>query len=113
MCRGVQHQPKPNFPGLKDDGCRKKFRQGVSINIGLQTKKRVDDADSFTKCIQDAAKKTLLVSTPKKNASASAETRPTFNSACVARTGDFTEGERLRRRLRRQLKRDRTNERQE
>ncbi|KAK6764572.1 hypothetical protein RB195_024771 [Necator americanus] len=88
------------------------FRQRVSINIELRTKKRVDEADSSTKCIQDAAKKTLPVFAPRKKfAFASAETVSMYSSACVARTtGDFSQEKRLRRGLRRQLKRDRENE---
>ncbi|KAK6759066.1 hypothetical protein RB195_016343 [Necator americanus] len=58
---------------------------------------------------QDAAKKTFSVPTPeKKFASASAETRSTYDSPCVARTtGDLRQEKRLRRRLCRQLKRNR------
>ncbi|KAK6749533.1 hypothetical protein RB195_001881 [Necator americanus] len=74
--RGVQHHPKLSSAGLEEDECRRKFSQRVSINILLPTKKRADNANSFTKCIQDAAKKKLAVSTPRKKfAFASAETR--------------------------------------
>ncbi|KAK6762449.1 hypothetical protein RB195_023245 [Necator americanus] len=46
----------------------------------------------------------------KKFAFASVETRPTYNSVCVARsTDDFNQEKRLRRKLRRQLQQDRDN----
>ncbi|KAK6734600.1 hypothetical protein RB195_018034 [Necator americanus] len=57
--RRAQHQPKLDLPGLKNEHCRKKFRQRVSISIGLGIKRKVEDLDSFTKCILEAAKKTL------------------------------------------------------
>ncbi|KAK6732001.1 hypothetical protein RB195_008070 [Necator americanus] len=100
---------------LKDNECRKKFRQRVLINIGLCTKKRADDADSFTKCTQDAAKKTLpVLAARKKFAHASAEARSMYNSVSVACTntalGGFIQYRRLRRRLRRQLERVREDE---
>ncbi|KAK6744247.1 hypothetical protein RB195_011135 [Necator americanus] len=44
---------------LKDEECRSKFRQRVSIHVGVRTWKKLCDAESFTKCIQDAEKKTL------------------------------------------------------
>ncbi|KAK6762566.1 hypothetical protein RB195_023334 [Necator americanus] len=48
---------------------------------------------------------------PKKFAFASAETKSTYNSVCVARTtGDFSQENHLKRRLRRQLKRDGGNQ---
>ncbi|KAK6751206.1 hypothetical protein RB195_002903 [Necator americanus] len=49
--RGVHLQPKIDMVGLKDDECRTKSRQLVSINVGVRTKKKLSDADSFTKCI--------------------------------------------------------------
>ncbi|KAK6763048.1 hypothetical protein RB195_023663 [Necator americanus] len=79
--------------GLKDEEYRTNFRQHVSIHVGVRTRKKLSDADSFTKCIQDAANKTLPVLLPRKNA------------------GDFNQEERLRRKLRRQLQQDRDNER--
>ncbi|KAK6762403.1 hypothetical protein RB195_023209 [Necator americanus] len=76
--------------------------------LDYQTRKRVDDADSLTECIQDAAKKTFPVLAPRKKY---LRTISTFNSLCVARiTVDFNREKRLRRRLRRQLKRDHENE---
>ncbi|KAK6744134.1 hypothetical protein RB195_011068 [Necator americanus] len=98
--------------GLKDDECRTKFRQRVSIHVGVRTRKKLSDADSFTKCIQDAARETLPVLLPRKKfAFASAETESTYNSVCVARSaGDFIQEKRLRRKLRRQLQQDRDNE---
>ncbi|KAK6737021.1 hypothetical protein RB195_019611 [Necator americanus] len=91
--RGVPLQPKIDMAGLKDDECRRKFRQRVSIHVGVRTRKKLSDAHSFTKCIQDAARETLPVLLPRKNA------------------GDFNQEKRLRRKLRRQLQQDRDNER--
>ncbi|KAK6748382.1 hypothetical protein RB195_001169 [Necator americanus] len=110
--RGAHHQPKLDLVGLKNDECRKKFHQRASINIGLRNRKSVDDADSFTKCIHDAAKKTLPVSAPwKKFTLTSTKTISTYNSVCVARTsGDFAQEKGLRRKLLHQLKRGRENE---
>ncbi|KAK6757309.1 hypothetical protein RB195_015249 [Necator americanus] len=71
------------------------------------------DADSFTKCIQNAARETLPVLLPRKKfAVAAAETKSTYNSVCVARrAGYFNQEERLGRKLRaRQLQQDRDNE---
>ncbi|KAK6738004.1 hypothetical protein RB195_020224 [Necator americanus] len=98
--------------GLKDDECRRKFRQRVSIHVGVRTRKKLSDADSFTKCIQDAARETLPVLLPRKKfAFASAETKSRYNSVCVSRSaGDFNQEKRLRRKLRRQLQQDRDNE---
>ncbi|KAK6734129.1 hypothetical protein RB195_017730 [Necator americanus] len=98
--------------GLKDDECRTKFRQRVSIHVGVQTRKKLSDADSFTKCVQDAARETFPVLLPRKKfAFASAETKSTYNSVCVARSaGDFNQEKRLRRKLRRQLQQDGDNE---
>ncbi|KAK6761000.1 hypothetical protein RB195_022175 [Necator americanus] len=95
------HQPKIDLASLRNEECRKKFRQRVSINIGLRTRKTVERCDSFTKCIKDASKKTSLVSAPmKKFTFAFAETIPTYNSVFVARTtGDFRKGKRLGRML--------------
>ncbi|KAK6735976.1 hypothetical protein RB195_018940 [Necator americanus] len=110
--RGVSLQPKIDMTGLKDDECRRKFRQRVSIHVGVRTRKKLCDADSFTNCIQDAARETLPVPLPwKKFAFASAETKSTYNSVCVARcAGDFNQEKRLRSKLRRQLQQDRHNE---
>ncbi|KAK6736321.1 hypothetical protein RB195_019164 [Necator americanus] len=110
--RGVPLQPKIDRSGLKDDECRSKFRQHVSIHVGVRTRKKLNDADSFTKCIQDAARETLPVLLPRKKfAFASAETKSTYNSLCVARSaGDVNQEKRLRRKLRRQLQQDRGNE---
>ncbi|KAK6764781.1 hypothetical protein RB195_024923 [Necator americanus] len=90
--RGVPLQPKIDMAGLKDDECRTKFRQRVSIHVGVRTRKKLSDADSFTKCIQDAARETLPVLLPRKNA------------------GDFNQEKRLRRKLRRQLQKECENE---
>ncbi|KAK6730833.1 hypothetical protein RB195_007353 [Necator americanus] len=110
--RGVPLQPKIDTAGLKDDECRRKFRQHVFIHVGVRTSKKLSDADSFTKCIQDAAKETLPVLLQRKKfAFASAETKSTYNSVYVARSaGDFNQEKRLRRKLRRQLQQDRDNE---
>ncbi|KAK6738361.1 hypothetical protein RB195_020463 [Necator americanus] len=96
--RGVPLQPKIDMAGLKDDECRTKFR--VSIHVGVRTRKKLSDADSFAKCIQDAAGETLPALLPrKKSAFASAETKSTYNSVCVARSADFNQEKRLRRKL--------------
>ncbi|KAK6763780.1 hypothetical protein RB195_024202 [Necator americanus] len=70
------------------------------------------NADTFTKCIQDAARETLPVLLPRKKfAFASAETKSTYNSVCATRSaGDFNQEKRLRRQLRRQLQQHRDNE---
>ncbi|KAK6741207.1 hypothetical protein RB195_009207 [Necator americanus] len=65
--RGVPLQPKIDMAGLEDDECRRKFRQLVSIHVGVRTRKKLSDADSFTKCIHDAARGTLPVLLPRKN----------------------------------------------
>ncbi|KAK6729711.1 hypothetical protein RB195_006641 [Necator americanus] len=71
-----------------------------------RTRKKLSDADSFTKCIQDAARETLPVLLPQKKF-ASAETKSRYNSVCFARsTGDFNQEKRLRKKLRRQQQRD-------
>ncbi|KAK6764715.1 hypothetical protein RB195_024880 [Necator americanus] len=84
----------------------------MSIRVRVHIWKKLSDADSFTKCIQDAARETLPILLPlKKFAFASAETKSMYNSVCVARsTGDFNQDMRLRRKLRRQLQQDRDNE---
>ncbi|KAK6729046.1 hypothetical protein RB195_006227 [Necator americanus] len=106
--RGVPLQPKIDLAGLKDDECRRKFRQRVSIHVGARTRKKLSDADFFTKYIQDAAREMLLVLLPRKKfAFGSAETTSTYNSVCVARSaGDFNQEKRLRRKVRRQQDRD-------
>ncbi|KAK6755547.1 hypothetical protein RB195_014115 [Necator americanus] len=110
--RGVPLQWEIDMAGLKDDECRRKFRQRVSIHVEVRTRKKLSDADSFTKCFQDAAKETLPVLLPRKKfAFASAVTKSTYNSVCIARSaGDFNQEKRLRRKLRRQLQQDRDNE---
>ncbi|KAK6736430.1 hypothetical protein RB195_019236 [Necator americanus] len=110
--RGVPLQPKIDMAGLKDDECRSKFRQHVSIHVEVRTRKKLNDADSFIKCILDAARETLPVLLQRKKfAFASVETKSTYNSVCVARSaGDFNQETRLRRKLRRQLQQDRDNE---
>ncbi|KAK6730301.1 hypothetical protein RB195_007019 [Necator americanus] len=89
-----------------------KFRQRVSVHVGVRIRKKPSDAHSFTKCIQDAAKETFLVPLPRKKfAFTSAETNSTYNSVCVARSsGDFNQEKRLRRKLRRQLQQDHDDE---
>ncbi|KAK6761942.1 hypothetical protein RB195_022876 [Necator americanus] len=98
--------------GLKDEECRTNFRQRVSIHVGVRTRKKLCDADFFTKCIKEAANETVPVQMlQKKFAFASAETRSTYNSVCAARSiGDSNQEKRLRRKLRRQLQQDRDNE---
>ncbi|KAK6741581.1 hypothetical protein RB195_009446 [Necator americanus] len=77
-----------------------------------RTRKKLSDVDSFTTCIQDAARETLPVLLPRKKfVFASAETKSTYNSVCVARSaGDFNQEKRHRRKLHRQLQQDRDNE---
>ncbi|KAK6742759.1 hypothetical protein RB195_010182 [Necator americanus] len=98
--------------GLKDDECRTKFCQHVSIHVGVRTREKLGDADSFIKCFQDAARETLPVLLPqRKFAAASAETKSTYNPVCVARSaGDFNQEKRLRRKLSLQLQQDCNNE---
>ncbi|KAK6734563.1 hypothetical protein RB195_018011 [Necator americanus] len=81
--RRVPPQPKIDKAGVKDGKCRTNFRVCLfMLKYGLG---RSFDADSFTKCTQDAARETLTVQMPRKNfAFASAETRFTYNSVCVA-----------------------------
>ncbi|KAK6750878.1 hypothetical protein RB195_002693 [Necator americanus] len=83
--RGVPHQPKIDMADLKDDECRTKFRQRVSIHVGVRTRKKLSDADSFTKCTQDAAR-------------------------AARSAGDFNQEKRLRGKLRRQLQQESDNE---
>ncbi|KAK6732069.1 hypothetical protein RB195_016441 [Necator americanus] len=110
--RGDPLQPKIDKAGLKEEECRMKFRQRVSVHVGVRTRKKLSDADSLKKCIQDAARETLLVLLPRKKfAFASAETNSTYNFVCAARSiGDFNQEKRLRRKVRRQLQQDRDNE---
>ncbi|KAK6735308.1 hypothetical protein RB195_018480 [Necator americanus] len=82
------------------------------IDMAVRTRKKLSDADSFTKSIQDATRETLPVLLQRKKfAFASVETNSTYNSVCVARsTGDFNQNRRLRRKLHRQLQQDRDTE---
>ncbi|KAK6763034.1 hypothetical protein RB195_023655 [Necator americanus] len=107
--RGVPLQLKIDIAGLKDEEYTTNFRQHVSIHDGVRTRKKLSDADSFTKCIQDAASETLPVLLPRKKfAFASAKTKPTYNSLCAARsTGNFG---RLKKKFRHELQKDRENE---
>ncbi|KAK6764548.1 hypothetical protein RB195_024755 [Necator americanus] len=57
--RAVQPQPKIEMAGLKDEECRTKFRQRVYIHVLARTRKKLRDAESFTKCTQDVANETL------------------------------------------------------
>ncbi|KAK6742845.1 hypothetical protein RB195_010233 [Necator americanus] len=59
---------KSNRKGLKSEGSRTNFRQNVSIRVGVRTKKKLSDADSFTNCIQDAARETLPLLLLRKKA---------------------------------------------
>ncbi|KAK6758229.1 hypothetical protein RB195_015819 [Necator americanus] len=97
---------------LKDEEFRTNFRQRVSTYVGVVTRKKLCDADSFIKVHLGRCKGTLPVQMPRKKfAFASAETRSTYNSVCVARSaGDFNQEKRLRRKLRRQPQQDRDNE---
>ncbi|KAK6765655.1 hypothetical protein RB195_025520 [Necator americanus] len=103
---------KIDIAGLKNEECRTKFRQRRSIHVGVRTRKKLSDADSFTKCIYDATRETFPSLLPRKKfAFASAQTKSTYNSVCVAcSAGDFNQEKRLRRKLRRQLQQDRDNE---
>ncbi|KAK6756177.1 hypothetical protein RB195_014522 [Necator americanus] len=49
--RGVPLQPQIDMASLKDDECRTKFRQRVSIHVGVRARKKLNDADYLTKCI--------------------------------------------------------------
>ncbi|KAK6760649.1 hypothetical protein RB195_021925 [Necator americanus] len=62
--RGVPLQPKIGMAGLKDEECRTKFRQCVSLHAEVRTRKKLSDADHFTKCIQEAARETFPVLLP-------------------------------------------------
>ncbi|KAK6739516.1 hypothetical protein RB195_008171 [Necator americanus] len=110
--RRVPLQPKIDMAGLKDDECRTKFRQRVSIHVEVRTRKKLSNADSSRKCIQDAAREIRPVLIPRKKfAFVSAETKSTYNSVCAARiAGDFNQEKRLRRKLRRQRQQDRDKE---
>ncbi|KAK6758226.1 hypothetical protein RB195_015819 [Necator americanus] len=110
--RGVSFQPKIDMADLKDEEFRTNFRQRVSTYVGVVTRKKLCDADSFIKVHLGRCKGTLPVQMPRKKfAFASAETRSTYNSVCVARSaGDFNQEKRLRRKLRRQPQQDRDNE---
>ncbi|KAK6747969.1 hypothetical protein RB195_000899 [Necator americanus] len=46
---------------LKAEEWRTKFRQRVSIQVGVRTRKKLCSADSFIKCIKDATKEPLPV----------------------------------------------------
>ncbi|KAK6748844.1 hypothetical protein RB195_001458 [Necator americanus] len=82
--RRVPLQPKIDMAGLKDEECRTKFRQRVSIHVGVRTRKKLSDADS-TKIIQDATRETIPFLLPReKFAFAFAETNSTYNSVCIA-----------------------------
>ncbi|KAK6760836.1 hypothetical protein RB195_022050 [Necator americanus] len=74
--------------------------------------KELCGADSYTKCMQDAARETPSVLMPRKKfAFASTETKSTYNSVCVVRsTGDFNHEKRPRRKSRHELQQDRDNE---
>ncbi|KAK6757561.1 hypothetical protein RB195_015398 [Necator americanus] len=76
--RGVPLQPKIDMGGLKDDKCRTEFRQRVSIHVGVRTREKLSDADSFTKCIQDAARETSVLLPRKKFAFVSAKQNHTI-----------------------------------
>ncbi|KAK6736085.1 hypothetical protein RB195_019018 [Necator americanus] len=83
--RGIPLQPKIDVAGLKDEECRTKFRQRVSIHVGVWIRKELSVADSFTKCILDPGRETLPVLLPRKKfVFASAETKSTYNSVSRA-----------------------------
>ncbi|KAK6737184.1 hypothetical protein RB195_019712 [Necator americanus] len=68
--------------GLKDEEERNSER--MSIHVGVRTRKKLSDADSFTKCIQDAAREMLPVLLPReKFALASAGTKSTYTSTVI------------------------------
>ncbi|KAK6748093.1 hypothetical protein RB195_000989 [Necator americanus] len=92
--RGVLLQPKINMADLKDEECRKKSRQRVSIHVGVRTRKKLSDADFFKKSIQDAAKETLQFYCRERSLLLHRKPNP--------RT--------ILRKLRRQLQQDRDNE---
>ncbi|KAK6736989.1 hypothetical protein RB195_019592 [Necator americanus] len=89
---GVPLQPKIDMADLKDENCRTNFRQRVSIHVEVQVKKKLCNADFFTKCIQDSAKETLPAA------------RRVQRRVVVYSAGS------LRRKLCRQLQQDRDNE---
>ncbi|KAK6735110.1 hypothetical protein RB195_018353 [Necator americanus] len=109
--RGVPLQPKIDMAGLKDEECRTKFRQRVSINVGLRPGRSLAMRIPL-QSIEDAARETLPILSPRKKfAFASAGTKSTYTSVFVARSaGDFNQEKRLRRKLRCQLQQDRDNE---
>ncbi|KAK6762573.1 hypothetical protein RB195_023338 [Necator americanus] len=47
--------------GLKGEICGMKFRQRVCINVGVRTRKKLSDADSFTKRIQSKRNGPVLI----------------------------------------------------
>ncbi|KAK6756431.1 hypothetical protein RB195_014692 [Necator americanus] len=79
----------------------------------MRTRRKLCDADSSKKCIQDAANETFPVLVPRnKFALAPAETRSTYDFVCAtSTTGDFNQEIRLIRRLRRRVKFNRENKR--
>ncbi|KAK6765268.1 hypothetical protein RB195_025268 [Necator americanus] len=83
--RRVPLQPKIDMAGLKDDECRTKFRQRVSIHVGVRTRKKL--SDRFLHKVHQGH--------CKGNAPGSIAAE---------------EEKRLRRKLRRQLQQDRDNE---
>ncbi|KAK6743853.1 hypothetical protein RB195_010886 [Necator americanus] len=110
--RGVPLQPKIEMAGLKDEECRTKFRQRVSVHVGVRNRKKLSDFPSqiaSRRCKGNApgsiaAGKNSPLHLRKKSTS-------TYNSVCVARSAvDFNQEKGLRRRLRRQLQQDRGNE---
>ncbi|KAK6760666.1 hypothetical protein RB195_021936 [Necator americanus] len=93
--RGVPLQPKIDMAGLKDEECRTKFCQCVSLHAEVRTRKKLSDADHFTKCIQEAARETFPVLLPWRSL-------PLHLLKQNPRT--------ILRKLRRQLQQDRDNE---
>ncbi|KAK6758326.1 hypothetical protein RB195_015877 [Necator americanus] len=98
MKRGVSFQPKIDMADLKDEEFRTNFRQRVSTYVGVVTRRKLCDADSFFKVHLGRCKGTLPVQMPRKKfAFASTETKSTYNSVCVARsTGHFNQEKRLK-----------------
>ncbi|KAK6744494.1 hypothetical protein RB195_011297 [Necator americanus] len=99
--RGVPLQPKIDMARLKDEECRK-FNVCLFTLVGPgRSYMRIPSQSSSRR----ETRKTLPVLLPRKKfAFASAETKSTYNSVCVARSaGDFNQEKGLRRKLRRQL----------
>ncbi|KAK6736104.1 hypothetical protein RB195_019030 [Necator americanus] len=84
----------------------------VLLSLEIRFHRRNRGVPLQPKIDMNAARETFPVLLPRKKfVLASAETKSTYNSVCVARsTGDFNQEKRLRGKLRCQLQQDRDNE---